>query len=200
MIRQLSNVPRECYVACSGGSDSMAVLDFLRRSDKVKGVLYFDHKTAQSTKFLGVVREYCTRHNLDLVTGALSGEHTSGSLEAFWSEERNNFFNSVDRPVVTGHTLDDAVEWWIFTALRGNPRLMPTRNKNVLRPFLTTTRDTLREWNERQDVSYVYDVTNDDRRFTRNFIRHEMLAHCLRVNPGLYKTLAKKISKREKCI
>ena len=52
MIKQLVDVPRKCFVACSGGTDSMAVLDFLRRSGKVVGVLHFDHKTEQSSYFM----------------------------------------------------------------------------------------------------------------------------------------------------
>jgi len=197
MIRQVIKVPRKCLVACSGGPDSMAALDFLRRSGKVSGVLHFDHKTKQASNFVETVTKYCHLHKLKLTTKSLTKQHSKGSLEAFWSEERNNFYNSAELPVITGHTLDDAVEWWIFTALRGNPCLMPTRNKNVLRPFLTTRKIDLEQWNSKHTVLSSYDMSNDDKRFMRNFIRHEMIENCLEVNPGLYKTISKKITERE---
>lgn len=197
MIRQLMKIPRKCLVACSGGPDSMAVLDFLRRSGKVAGVLHFNHKTRQSSIFAETVNKYCHFHNLDLMTKSLEGQYSKGSLEAFWSEERNNFYNDSELPVITGHTLDDAVEWWVFTALRGNPCLTPARNKNVLRPFLITRKSELEKWNSKHSVLSSYDISNDDKRFMRNFIRHEMIEKCLEVNPGLHKTIAKKIIKRE---
>ena len=200
MIRQIVKVPRECLVACSGGSDSMASLDFLRRSGKVVGVLHFNHKTTQSEKFEHVVADYCRLHNLPLTVNKLSNKFIKGSLEAFWSEKRNKFFNTFSEAVVTGHTLDDAVEWWIFTSLRGQSRLMPTSNKNVLRPFLTTRKDTLDRWNKKHDVKYVYDLSNEDESFSRNRIRHSLLPECLEINPGLHKTIAKKIMERQNAL
>ena len=197
MIRQIVSVPRECLVACSGGSDSMASLDFLRRSGKVAGVLHFNHDTPQSEQFESTVSDYCRAHGLDLTVNKISKKYTKGSLEAFWSEQRNQFFNSFSKPVVTGHTLDDAVEWWIFTSLRGNSRLMPTSRLNVIRPFLTTRKSTLDRWNKKHQVKYTYDLSNEDCRFSRNKIRNDLMAGCLEVNPGLYKTVAKKIMERQ---
>ena len=198
MIRQIMKVPRECAVACSGGPDSMAALDFLRRSNKVVSVLYYDHKTEQSIDFYEIVRSYCEEHNLNLIKEELDCEKLSSeSQEAFWSRKRNIFFNQAGLPVVTGHTLDDAVEWWIFTSLRGSSRLMPSRNNNVLRPFLGTKKKDLLRWNEKNNVQFALDRSNFDTAYTRNFIRHNMMNDCLKINPGLFKTIFKKITERE---
>lgn len=198
MINQLLKVPVGCYVACSGGSDSMAVLDFLNRAKKVRGALYFDHKTPQSKEFENIVSNYCSDHKLEFFSKSIDQEKESGSWEDYWSKHRNNFFKMFDTPVITAHNLDDVVEWWIYTSLKGNPRVMPATNKNILRPFLTTKKSALSQWVLSKNVPYAEDQSNQDTRFMRNFIRHQLIEKCQVVNPGLHKTLYKKLLEREK--
>ena len=45
MIKILGNLPAKVYVACSGGPDSMAVLDFLVRGKREVTVAHFNHDT-----------------------------------------------------------------------------------------------------------------------------------------------------------
>ena len=197
MIRQLFKIPAGCYVACSGGADSMAVLDFLRKSGKARGALYFDHKTPQSEQFLDVVKDYCAANQLEFISKVIDEEKDEGSWESYWSKHRNAFFKMFDDPVVTAHNLDDAVEWWIYTSLKGNPRIMPSSNGNVIRPFLTTKKSDLKRWVDLKNVRYIEDETNKNTKFMRNFIRHNLVEKCQVVNPGLYKTIFKKIRERE---
>ena len=49
MIRVLGKLPTDCYIACSGGVDSMAALSFLTNNPQRKvEVLFFDHGTDTS--------------------------------------------------------------------------------------------------------------------------------------------------------
>ncbi len=175
----------------------MAVLDFLSRSGKARGALYFDHKTPQSEQFLDVVKDYCAANQLEFISKVIDEEKDEGSWESYWSKHRNAFFKMFDDPVVTAHNLDDAVEWWIYTSLKGNPRVMPSSNGNVIRPFLTTKKSDLKRWVDLKNVSYIEDETNKNTKFMRNFIRHNLIEKCQVVNPGLYKTIFKKIRERE---
>jgi len=197
MIRQLFKVPSSCYVACSGGVDSMAVLDFLNKGNKVRGALYFNHQTSQSNDFESIVYQYCADNSLEFLSKTLEKEKDETSLESFWSKERNNFFKMIDGPVVTAHNLDDVIEWWIYTSLRGNPKIMPSSNKNILRPFLSTKKSSLKSWALTRNIDYIEDETNKDVRFMRNFIRHQLMPGCQVVNPGLHKTIFKKLHERE---
>ena len=43
MIKVQGKLPRELYVAVSGGVDSMAALNFLKGNHAIKAVLFFDH-------------------------------------------------------------------------------------------------------------------------------------------------------------
>ena len=66
MIRVTGKIPRRVAVAVSGGIDSMAALDFLRRSHEVV-VLHYNHGTPYAPKAEALVRGYCIEHQLTLV-------------------------------------------------------------------------------------------------------------------------------------
>ena len=196
MIRMSFKVPKDISIAVSGGCDSMAVLDFLRRSRNVT-VLHYNHGTEFSDTAELLVSSYCAEYKLPLITGALDDAPDKGvSLEDFWRRARYGFFEDVHDgklPIITCHHLDDVAETWLFTSLNGIPRLIPSRRDVYLRPFLETRKAVLEEWCSRKDVPYVDDPSNRDIRFTRNYIRHELMPKALRVNPGLHKVLRKKI-------
>ena len=195
MIKILGKIPETVVVACSGGSDSMAILDFLRRSKRKIHVAHFNHGTSLSDSFQECVEKYCLRHKIGLTVGTIIG--TKGpdeSPEEFWRNERIRFFRTFKRPIVTGHNLNDVAEWWIFTSLNGVPRLIPYSYQNIIRPFLITKKSSFEGWCERKNVDYVYDKTNQDVRFSRNRIRHDIMPGALLVNPGFLKVIEKKLT------
>jgi len=197
MIRLSFKLPRRVAVAVSGGADSMAALDFLRQNREVK-VLHFNHTTPGADAAESVVRAYCDKHNLELEVGRLEDDPPPGkSLEDFWRHARYSFFEGSCEGlnVVTCHHLDDVAETWLFTSLNGTPKLIPSRRDNYLRPFLQTRKAVFEDWCDRKEVPYHCDESNNDTRFNRNYIRHELMPKALRVNPGLHKVLRKKIRK-----
>ena len=58
MIKLQGKLPHRVYVACSGGIDSMAIVDFLSRKHDVF-VLHFQHGTEHSNKAFEFVGNYC---------------------------------------------------------------------------------------------------------------------------------------------
>lgn len=196
MIRMSYKVPKDIFVAVSGGCDSMAALDFLRQNRSVT-VLHYNHATDFSDSAESVVRAYCTNHKLPLIVGTLDDTPDRGaSLEDFWRQARYGFFQEAYdgfQPIVTCHHLDDVAETWLFTSLNGTPRLIPSRRDFYLRPFLETRKAVFEEWCDRKEVPYIDDPSNENTKFMRNYIRHELIPKALRVNPGLHKVLRKKI-------
>jgi len=201
MIKLNKEIPSKVLMATSGGVDSMAALDFVRRSRKVV-VAHYNHGTGEfADNCTELVREYCARHNIQYVEGTLAEELPSGrSLEDWWREQRYNFFAECSMrhgaKVITAHHLDDVVENWIFTSMNGNPFLIPDERNFIVRPFLTTRKRDFYNWCERKSVPFLEDPTNENLRFRRNFIRHVMVPHALEVNPGIHKVLKKKIMGR----
>ena len=182
-------------MAVSGGCDSMAALDFLRRSHDVH-VLHYNHGTEHADIAQDVVGNYCHKHGLSWTVEKNSQQPPKGeSLENFWRMKRYDFFESSreNRTVVTCHHLDDVVETWIFTSLNGNPHLIPGSRDFYVRPFLETRSAVFEDWCDRKNVLYVEDPSNLDTRFMRNYIRHELVSRALVVNPGLHKVIRKKL-------
>ena len=202
MIRILGKIPLNVTVACSGGVDSMAVLDFLRNGKKDIHVAHFNHGTVYAREAEEVVLEYCRKHRLPVTIGNLSQERPpKSSLEEFWRDERYGFLSEFSGPIITAHHLSDVMEWWIFTSLHGKPKLIPhTRaDCDVVRPFLMTAKRDFYRWAHKNSVPYVEDPSNDDDNLMRSHIRNNMMQTALKVNPGVEKTMIKKIKEEFKC-
>ena len=117
------------------------------------------------------------------------------SQEEYWRSIRYDWLERcTERQIVTAHHLDDCVETWVMSSMHGTGKIIPhSRNDRVLRPFRMTRKRDLELWANLKNVPYITDDSNDDVKYTRNYIRHEMMPHVLRVNPGIHKMLKKKM-------
>jgi tRNA(Ile)-lysidine synthetase-like protein len=198
LINILGNIPNKITVACSGGPDSMAILSFLSSHGRRDvSVAYFNHGTAFGKDAEAFIRGYCSKHELPLTVGMIGTiDRGDKSTEEHWRDERANFLEGIDGPVITGHNLNDVMEWYLFSTLHGQSKLIPYQRNNIIRPFLTTNKRTLESWCNRHSVPYIVDPGNRDEKYMRSIIRHKILPEALRVNPGLEKVIKRKIEKR----
>lgn len=200
-IRFLGKVPKSCFVACSGGPDSMAALAFLIKGGKDVEVIYCDHGTEFSKTAFFLVEDYCKKNNIKMWTFGPFEEPPKGrSKEEFWRQKRYEAFAKMadpNKPIVIGHNLDDQLENWIFTSAHGTPQLIPYRREdvNAIRPFLLTKKEQLVQWCNKNDVPYLVDPSNSSYEYKRCYIRHEVVKHFLEINPGFYTTIKKKVEK-----
>jgi tRNA(Ile)-lysidine synthase TilS/MesJ len=65
----------------------------------------------------------------------------------------------------------------------------------VIRPFILNEKDRILSWASERSIKFVTDKTNQDISFDRNYIRRKMMPHVKRINPGIQKTIKKKILK-----
>ena len=196
MFKMLSKPPKQIFVAFSGGVDSVAVVDFLSKKHNVE-CLFFHHGTENSEKAFNFVSRFCTDKNLSLSVGFIKDKKPKHlSQEEFWRDERYRFLESFNATVVTAHNLDDCVETYVFGSLHGQPKVIPYKRNNIIRPFLTTEKIKFVDWCQRKNIQWCEDLSNADTKFMRNYIRHEIIPHALKVNPGLY-TVVKKIVQRQ---
>jgi tRNA(Ile)-lysidine synthase len=191
-IDVLGSIPRSMWVACSGGSDSMAVLDFVRRSHHVR-VAFYHHGTHTSDQALPVIQAYCDSHGLPLTVDHIQGDRPPDqSWEEWWRNCRLKFLHALPGQVITAHHLDDCVETYLFNCVHGKHHTIPYRNQNILRPFLTTPKSVFTRWCTRKGVRWHEDHTNQDVKYMRNLIRHHIVPEALKVNPGL-RTVVRKM-------
>lgn len=212
-MRILGKFPDPCVVAVSGGQDSLAALRFIYKGNQTKRtivVLHVNHGTDHGN--------YIADHIEDLVKWACPGiehrsyvfqrvtpakdkpEHTS--WEAHWRRLRQTAYKEAMEhygvPVITGHHLGDVAEWWLYTALRGDPHLTPYRGLYTIKPFLAATPQQLHLKYQIRDISeplayWEEDPSNGDVSFARNRIRHKIVPQALKVHPGFMTTMRKKV-------
>ena len=195
MINILGKIPRKVTVACSGGVDSMVVVNFLRAGKRSVDLAYFNHDTVHSKEAEKFLEEFSSKEKLKLIKGSVKGLRGKRSLEEFWRDERYGFLESLNSNfIITAHHLDDVVETWVMSALHGNPKLIPyKRGENIFRPFLTTSKKDIKNYALRKNLEWIEDPSNQANLHMRNHVRNVMMPSVLKVNPGIRKTIRKKI-------
>ena len=94
-----------------------------------------------------------------------------------------------------GHQADDNAELVLMNLFRGSGPLglsgiPPVRNNRYIRPLIEQTRESIMNYLQDNQVAFVLDATNNDLRFLRNRIRHELVPELIhRYNPNLVDTL-----------
>lgn len=193
MIKLSTKLPKTVYVAFSGGIDSVAVVKFLSKKHTVS-LMFFHHGNDFADQELEFAHKFSNLHGFNLDVGHTTrAKHKHESWESYWRNQRYAWFFEKKHDIITCHHLDDCIETWIFSSLHGTGKIIRQRHGNAIRPFLQTRKNDLT-----RDISsdeYIEDPSNSDTKFMRNYIRHELVERALTVNPGLHKTVLKKLRK-----
>jgi len=209
VIKLQGKLPREIYLACSGGVDSMVAYNFLSRNHDVI-LLYYHHGTEHGARALEFLEAFAKERNVGLLSNYLSSKdnfsafettpskHKRESQEEYWRRIRYDWLERcTNRQIVTAHHLDDCVETWLMSSMHGTGKIVPySRNNRVIRPFLLNRKRDLRLWARLNNIDYIEDESNADTTHLRNYIRHDLMPHVLHINPGIYKTIRKKVLKQ----
>lgn len=200
MFKILGKLPRDCYIALSGGQDSMALLHFLKCVPQRKiTALYFNHGTDHGTKAQRFVTSQCAWYEVPLHVEAIEPHYIYDSVEAYWRDQRYKFFAQfTDKPIVMAHHLDDCLETWLWTSFHGKPSPIPYRRDNIIRPLLLTRKEAIQQYCKKYGlIKWIEDPSNQDLARPRNFIRHNIVPQVSQVHPGIYKEISKVVMKKE---
>jgi len=197
-------------VAVSGGPDSVALLHVLlalqKKFDILIGVAHLNHglRPSGAARDAAFVSSLCKKTGLPshLTTVDIQGRHQrqKGSLEALGRKARYDFFTRIARKfsynkIALGHHAQDNAELVLMNLFRGSGPLglsgiPPVRNNRYIRPLIEQPRERIMNYLQDNQIAFVLDATNNDIRFLRNRIRHELLPELIhRYNPNLVNTL-----------
>ena len=164
----------------------------IRNRSDVK-IAHFHHGTEFGERGFQFVSKIAEEWGVPMETAFLHAE-PKGSKEHFWREHRYNFFHSLEAPVATAHHLNDAVEWYWITCLRGEGHFMSFQNQNVFRPLLLTKKEKIVEYANHYKVPYIDDPSNFDPSVAlRNDIRQNLMPEVMRMNPGIMTVVRNKL-------
>jgi tRNA(Ile)-lysidine synthase len=194
-------------VAFSGGADSTALL--LAAARAWPGQIFAIHVhhglQAAADDFARHCRQFCDGLGVSLHQVNVDARHESGQSPE--DAARNARYTALAqaglalgvKAVWLAQHADDQVETMLLALSRGAglPGLaaMPARfERNGMRferPLLGVSGPAIREWLRAEDVDFVEDPTNEDRGFTRNRIRHELLPALEKTFPQFRDTFAR---------
>lgn len=175
-------------VGVSGGADSVALLHLLAALAPawrlVLRVLHVDHQLRpDSVRDAGVVRAVGARLGVPVEVATVAVD-PRGSVEAAARQARYAALEAcADRlgaqRIALGHTADDQAETVLMRLLEGvgvrGLAGIPAVRGRLIRPLLDCRRADLVLELRRAGLPWVEDPTNQDPKFLRNRVRHELL-------------------------
>ena len=202
---------RTLLVACSGGTDSLALLDaldILRAAGGAELVCaHYEHgmRGADSIADAHFVEAFCAARAIPFVCEAgdvpVYARAHRLSLETAARVCRYEFLHRVQTEhgcdaVVLAHHADDHAETVLLRILRGTGpaglAAMREWDGRHLRPLLTVTRAQIEQYAAERELMPRHDVTNDVMDARRNRIRHELLPQLARTyNPAVRDALTR---------
>ena len=202
--RELLTAGDHVLVACSGGGDSVALLDLLHRLAPELGislhVVSFDHGLRPASAMeVRAVKTLSAELGLPFTARALALAPGAGvqarARVARYAALAELCEELGATKVATGHTRDDQAETVLARVLRGHglegmAGVAPAREDGVIRPLLECGREELREHLAHVGLAYVDDPSNNDERFERVRIR-SLLAELTREDPRVREHLAR---------
>lgn len=179
-------------IACSGGPDSMCLLNLLIKLKINKNleliIAHVNHKLRTvSDEEAKMVEDYAIQNNVIFELKELDYQNTKFS-EDDAHRKRYEFFKSLIKKyqaqyLLTAHHGDDLIETILMRIARGSnlngyigiKRVTQNEDYVTLRPLLTTTKDEIIKYNKSEFVPYVIDESNDSSIYTRNRYRKKIL-------------------------
>lgn len=171
-------------VACSGGPDSVALLVLAHRAGLEPVAVHVDHGLRpDSADDVAVVTTVAERLGVPWRSTRVA-VGTGGNLEARARDARYAVLELVADEVgasaiLVAHTADDQAETVLLNVMRGSTTAglggMAPRRGRIVRPLLHERRAAVRAVVDAAGLPTVHDPMNDDRRWRRAWIRHEVL-------------------------
>ncbi|MCG9894643.1 MAG: tRNA lysidine(34) synthetase TilS [Fimbriimonadaceae bacterium] len=185
-------------VGCSGGADSVCLVDLLHRLQADVIVAHLHHGLRpEADDEMARVQAFADSRSLPFVGGradvpAIARESRIGIEEA-GREARKSFlrqaaFRLGSPAIATAHTQDDHLETILFrlargTSLEGLQGIAPA-HEGFIRPLLPFTRAETRAWCLENGLWFHDDPSNSDLSLARARVRHRLLPEFESVHPG----------------
>ena len=185
-------------IGFSGGADSVCLLFILNLLKKEVPefaslnlhAVHLNHgiRGAEAKRDEEFVKDFCEKLGVELTVISRDiptiAKETGESEEAAGRRVRYGIFREKLEDlgggvIATAHHKNDSAETILFNLARGSglegvTGITPC-GRGIIRPLLCLTRDEIEEFINENNLEFVTDSTNADTKYTRNFIRHEII-------------------------
>ncbi len=189
---QLSGLSAQRFVlSLSGGVDSRVLLALLSRyKQQFKVDVHAVHVHHGLSHNADQWAEHCQQwcHDADIPLSIEKVDidiHSGESIEQLARDARYRVLSKhvgLGDVLLLGQHADDQIETFLLALKRGSgpkglasmPRYAPFSQGALYRPLLTAKRSDIESYAVNHSLSWVTDESNDDTRYERNFIRHQI--------------------------
>lgn len=200
--------PSHIIIGYSGGVDSSVLLNISKELDIPLIAIYINHNLHRdSLKWQIHCQKTCQRYNLQFISHSLDKAPKDESFEAWASKQRMAFFEKImqryPKPILLlGHHQNDQAETFLIQAIRGSglaglagiPYYKKLHHGSVLRPLLNYNKIEIEEFAKLNNITHIYDDSNEDTKYRRNLIRNKIIPILQQVNPNISETLSRSAS------
>lgn len=191
-------------VAFSGGVDSVVLADLLHKSGynielahcnfQLRGQEAKDD-TAFCENFAKAMN--VPFHVMYFDTKTYAAENKL-SIQMAARELRYNWFRSLKTEhhfdyILTAHHANDNIETLFVNLIRGTGikglQGIPEKQHEMVRPLLFATKEDIREYAAQQKLECREDSSNQEVKYKRNFIRHQIVPELKKLNPAIEETI-----------
>ncbi|MBL7937408.1 MAG: tRNA lysidine(34) synthetase TilS, partial [Bacteroidia bacterium] len=191
-------------VAFSGGVDSVVLVDLLHKAGYTIELAHCNFQLrGQEAKDDTVFCENFSKsvnapfHVTYFDTKAYATEHKL-SIQMAARELRYNWFKALKAEhhfdyILTAHHTNDNIETLFVNLIRGTGikglQGIPEKQHDMVRPLLFATKDEIKAYAEKQNLSFREDSSNQEVKYKRNFIRHQIVPELKKLNPAIEETI-----------
>ena len=192
-------------LACSGGKDSMALLHYFIHRGYYFAVAHcnFGLRGADSDGDELFLKNYCREKSIHFFSTQfdtakfatdkkIAIQEAARDLRYSWLEKirvENNF-----QYIITAHHANDQAETILFHLAKGTGLKglvgMDGRNGKILRPLLNTSVLEIYNYIDEHKVPFREDISNESDKYSRNFIRHNIIPLMEKLNPNFIATMS----------
>lgn len=127
---------------------------------------------------------------------------TGTSVQMAARELRYNWFMELAKKnkynfILTAHHANDNVETLLINLIRGTGinglKGIPKKQNLIARPLLFATKESILAFAKKNKLKYREDSSNDEVKYKRNYLRHEIIPGLKKLNPALESTFENNI-------
>jgi tRNA(Ile)-lysidine synthase len=196
------------WVGLSGGMDSMVLLHQIAQFPVLKNkcrVIHVHHGLSPNAdKWL----DFCIQQTQSLLIPLVYEKVNIQSLSNIEECARDLRYGVYQQYVqssdvlVLGHHLDDQIETFMMNVLRGSgldglsvmPKMKKQMGMTICRPLLNLSRSDIEVYAKQHQIEWIEDESNQNTRFARNYLRHEVLPKIQEYWPQYRKSMQKTLA------
>lgn len=196
-------------LAVSGGVDSVVLCELFKQAGCAFAIAHcnFQLRGAESGVDAAFVQELATKHQVQFFVNSFEtkqyAEVHKCSIQVAARQLRYAWFEEIRVAekfdfIATAHHLNDNIETVLFniakgTGIKGLRGILPKHDK-LIRPMLFALRGEIEHFATKNSLLWREDSSNAEDKYSRNFIRHNIVPMFKEINPAFETSFANNIA------